>query len=259
MEDEHIRFSDKQRKLEAVTNAGLWTACDEEFDLGDLRYKLPKDGEDCRRGFVVFALVQRVDHDHCRNGGFNKGLYNQPVHLAIQGLVGDFWIGPHEWDEDGSKFGICACELNGDGGKDQLEVAPVLEVSGTEKGGAEPSVCECSLRDCLRYGAFSRPCESIQPVDRGLVKVACLKLDLVQNCSLASPLEATVTIAMPVLGLFCASETVDDGCFNCGKSLRTALIKHDRTENELTWVLSRKVISSVRHTRGPGLTIHLKP
>ena len=108
-----------------------------------------------------------------------------------------------------------------DGGEDQLEVASVLEVSGAEERGAEPRVCERPLRDRLRDGAFSRPCESIQPVDWGLVKVACPKLDLVQNCS-ASPLEATVTIAVPILGLLCASETVDDSCFSCGRSLKAS-------------------------------------
>jgi hypothetical protein len=66
------------------------------------------------------AFVQRVDHDHGRDGGFHEGLDYQVVHLAIQGLVGDSWIRPHQRDEDRSKFSIRACKLDSEGGKDKL-------------------------------------------------------------------------------------------------------------------------------------------
>ena len=35
----------------------------------------------------------------------------------------------HQRDKGRSKLGVSACELDGKGGEDELEVAPVLEVS----------------------------------------------------------------------------------------------------------------------------------
>ena len=102
----------------------------------------------------------------------------------------DSWIRLHQGDEDRSKFGVPPCELGSYGGEDELEVPPVLKVSRTEEGGTKLSVRECPLRDCLSDGALPRPCEPIQPVDRGLVKVACPEFDLVQNGS-TGPLETT--------------------------------------------------------------------
>ena len=75
--------------------------------------------------------------------------------------MGDFWVRLHQRDEDRSKLGISPCELSSNGGENELEVPPVLEVSRTEEGSAKSSVCERPLRDCLSDGALPRPCEAI--------------------------------------------------------------------------------------------------
>jgi hypothetical protein len=204
VEDKHVRCFGQQREPEAFSDAWLRTTGDEELDLWDLGHELPKDGQDCRSGFVVLALVQRVDDDHGRNGGFDEGLNYQLVHLTIQGLVDDSWIRLDQLYEDRSIFGVFPCELDSQGGEDEVEVAPVLEVSRAEEGGTEPSVCERPLRDGLRDGGLPRSSEPIQPVDRGLVKVARPEFDLVQNGP-ASSLETTITVAMSILGLLCRS------------------------------------------------------
>ena len=94
-----------------------------------------------------------------------------------------------------------------------MEVAPVLEVSRAEEGGAEPSVCKHPLCDCLCDGALSRPSETIQPINRGLLEVASPEFNFVQNRS-AGTFEATIAISMSILGLFRTSEIVDDSCFS---------------------------------------------
>ena len=63
------------------------------------------------------------------------------------------------------------CELDGQGGEDEVEVAPVLEVSRTEERGTELSFYEQPLRDRLRDRALSCPCQSVEPVDGGLAEV----------------------------------------------------------------------------------------
>ena len=93
--------------------------------------------------------------------------------------MGDCGIGPGQRDEDGLKFGVCACELNGKGGEDGLEVAPILKISGTEERSAEPSVCECPFRNRLRYGGFSCPSRPVQPVDSGFVGALCPEFNFV--------------------------------------------------------------------------------
>ena len=101
-----------------------------------------------------------------------------------------------------------------------MEVPPVLKVSRAEERGPETSVCEYPLRDRLRYRGLSRSSEPIQPVDRGLIKIAGPKFDLVQN-SAASPLETAGTVAMSILGLSGITEIIEDNRFGChGDRLR---------------------------------------
>ena len=88
----------------------------------------------------------------------------------------------------------------------------ILKVSRAEEGGPEPSFCENPLRDRLRDRGLPRPSESIQPVDRRLVKVARPEFDLIQNVA-AGPLEATVAVAMSIFGLLRTMDIVEDNCF----------------------------------------------
>ena len=98
-----------------------------------------------------------------------------------------------------------------------MKVAPVLEISGTEEGSTELSVREHPLGDCLSDGGFPRSGESIEPVDRRFVEVACPKFDLVQDGP-ASPLEATITVAVSVLDLFGVGGVVEDTRLGCRKN-----------------------------------------
>ena len=98
----------------------------------------------------------------------------------------NFWIRLHERDEDRSEFGVPPCELDGQGGEYEVEVAPVLKVSRAEERGPEASVCECPLGDRLRDGALPRSGESVQPVDGWLLEVPCPVPNLVQNGSTSS-------------------------------------------------------------------------
>ena len=99
-----------------------------------------------------------------------------------------------------------------------MKVAPVLEISGAEEGSTELSVREHPLGDRLSDGSLPCTSESIEPVDRGFVEVACPKLDLVQDGP-ASPLETTITVAVSVLGLFGVAGVVEDTRFGCRKNL----------------------------------------
>jgi hypothetical protein len=79
------------------------------------------------------------------------------VHLVIQGLAGEPWIGPDQRNEERSEFGVLARELNSDGGKDEAEVPPVVKVPRTEERGTEPSVRERSFRNRLRNRGLPVP------------------------------------------------------------------------------------------------------
>ena len=87
--------------------------------------------------------------------------------------MGNCGVGLGQRDEGGSEFGVCTCKLDCEGGEDELEVAPVLKVSGAEERSTEPSVRECPFSDCLRDGSLSCPSQPVQPIDRGFVGVAC--------------------------------------------------------------------------------------
>jgi len=83
VEEEYLRDFRQWRKTEPFSHAGLWTSGDKELDLRDLGYEFPKDSQDLRGGLPVFALVQSVDHDHGRDGGFPEWLYDQLIHLVV--------------------------------------------------------------------------------------------------------------------------------------------------------------------------------
>jgi hypothetical protein len=106
-----------------------------------------EDRKDGRR-FPVSPFTRRAGNDHNRNGGFQEGLNYQLVHLAAQRLVGDFWIWLHHPEKYRSTFGIRPYELDYESGEDELEIAPILEVSGAE-GGVEQILCEHFLHGRL--------------------------------------------------------------------------------------------------------------
>ena len=241
MEDEHIRRFHQEREPETLSNARLRATSDEEFDVGNLRHKLPKDGQDRRSGFFVLAFVQGVDHDDSRNGGFRQGLDDQLLHLTVEGLVDDFWIGLDQLDEDRSKLGVSSGELDSQGWEDGLEGPPVLEVSGAEEGCTQPPIRERPLRDRLCNSALPRPGETVQPVDRGLVEVAGPEFDFVQNCC-ARSFETTIPVAMSILGLLCAPKIIEDSGLGCRGVFSDDRDRNTRTHDILTWVLEGEVI-----------------
>ena len=70
-----------------------------------------------------------------------------------------------------SKVGVFVCELESKGGKYKVEVAAVLEVSGTKEGGSQETISEDTLGDSLSDRRLPRPGEPIEPEDGGLVEI----------------------------------------------------------------------------------------
>ena len=87
----------------------------------------------------------------------------------------------HQRNEDRSKFGVRASELNRKGREDEAEVAPIREVPGAEEGRPKFSVRENPLRNRLGDGGLPCSRQPVQPVDGRLVEVPRPALDPVQN------------------------------------------------------------------------------
>ena len=136
------------------------------------------------------------------------------MNLVAQGLMSSPWVGLDQRDKERSKLGVLARELGSEGGKDEMEVAPILKISRAEEGGSKVSIRERPLRNRLRNSGLPRSGQPAQPVDRGLAEVPRPEIDLVQN-SPASPLQTTSTIVMPKVGTFCMAKTLEDCCFVC--------------------------------------------
>jgi len=128
--------------------------------------------------------------------------------------VGDSWIRSNQWDEGRSKLRVLGRELDGEGGKDEMEAAPVQVVSRTEEGGTKLSGCEHPLRDRLRDGGLPRPSQPVQSVDGRLVEIHCPEFDFVQDGSSGS-LQTTFTVAMSIFGRLRTAEIVEGGCLSC--------------------------------------------
>ena len=123
--------------------------------------------------------------------------------------MGNPWIGPDKRDKERSEIGVLSRKLDGEGGEDQVEVAPVLEIPGAEEGGTELSTRERPLRNCLCDGCLPRSGQPIQPVDGRFVEVPSPVFNGIQN-SPARPLEAPVAVTMSILGPLCTAEVVED-------------------------------------------------
>ena len=92
-----------------------------------------------------------------------------------------------------SKVGVFVCQLESEGGKYELQVAPVLEVSRTKEGRSEESISKHTFGDCLSDRRLPRPGEPIEPEDRGLVEIFSPRLDLVQDSLPCAPETASAT------------------------------------------------------------------
>ena len=108
---------------------------------------------------------------------------------------------------------MLACELNGEGGEDKLEIAPVLEVSGAEERSPEPPIGRQPLCDRLRDSGLSRSGQSVQPVDRRLVEVTRPEFNLVENCG-TGILKTSISVTMAMLSLMRIADTVEGRCFS---------------------------------------------
>jgi len=109
---------------------------------------------------------------------------------------------------------VPARELDGEGGKDEAEVAAVLEVSRTEEGGTKLTGCECPLRDRLGDGALPRSGQPVQPVDARFVKIPCPEFDFVQDGSTGS-FQTTIVVAMSIFSRLRTAEIIEGGRFSC--------------------------------------------
>ena len=63
------------------------------------------------------------------------------------------------------------CELESNGRKYEVEVAAILEVSGTEKGCSQEAIGKDTLSDGLSDGRLPCPSEAVQPEDGRCVEV----------------------------------------------------------------------------------------
>ena len=91
-----------------------------------------------------------------------------------------------------------------------MEVAAVLEVSGTKEGRSQETISEDTLGGGLSNRRFPRPGEPVQPEDGGLVEVLSPRLYLAQD-SLARAPEATSAISMLISSPTSTAATVQHG------------------------------------------------
>ena len=119
----------------------------------------------------------------------------------------NIWIRLKEGDESGSEFWEFVSQLEGEGGEDEVQVAAVLEVAGTEERRSELTVSKDPLADCLGDRGLAGPGEPVQPEDGRLIEVFGPCLDLVQH-SLSCPSETTAAITMTMLRSLCAAAAV---------------------------------------------------
>lgn len=137
---------------ESLLNAWFRATGYEKFRLRGFRHELSKDRQDRLAGSSSKAsMVIMVEMPDSLIGRT----------IVAQGVIDDSWIRLCQRNKMRSKFGVLARELDGEGRKDDLEVAPALKTEGATK----LLICECPFCNRLCGGCF--PCSG-QPVQRFL-------------------------------------------------------------------------------------------
>ena len=67
--------------MESRTDAGFWTASDEELDMGDLVYIAGGHGEGGGGGFFILALIEGINDNKCWSVGSFEWANNKRLHL----------------------------------------------------------------------------------------------------------------------------------------------------------------------------------
>ena len=121
-------------------------------------------------------------------------------------------IGSKERDKVGPEALVRLCKLECECGKDEAEVASVLDTPRTEERRSEEAIGENPFCDRLRDSRFSRPSQSIEPEHGRPVQTPRPTFDLVQH-ALPRSLQATVPIPVLIPGPMSATATIEHGPF----------------------------------------------
>ena len=95
---------------------------------------------------------------------------------------------------------IFAGELEGEGWEDHLEVAAVLEVSGTEEAGSKLSALKGCLGERLGDGGFSGASQTVEPEDT-LASFVCEPMVDVLEDPLPRSLQTRLSVPAEVPGV----------------------------------------------------------
>ena len=152
MEPEHFRDALQQVEPEPGAELRFWTARNEELDLWDLIYVSGKDRKNGGGGFFISAFVEGVDDDESRNAGSFEWANDDFLKLGTEGFLSDLRVGPQDRKQLLSEFRVPVGELEGEGGEDVLDIAPVLKISRAEETRTELPIREAILGECLGNG-----------------------------------------------------------------------------------------------------------
>ena len=126
----------------------------------------------------------------------------------------DIRIRLEEGDEDRSKLRVSVSELEGEGGKDVVEVPAVCEIARAEEGRSQSPVGKDVLGDGLGDRGLAGPSEPVQPVDGGHFEVFGPRFYLIQDSPPGS-FEAAQATTVSELGPFGTTAAVQHRQFSC--------------------------------------------
>jgi len=90
---------------------------------------------------------------------------------------------------------MAVSELEGEGGENGPEIAPVVEISRTEEARSELPICEAHLRKCLGDSRLPSPGEAVEPEHMFILFVIQPALKLEEDVS-----PGTLHASLPIPG-----------------------------------------------------------
>ena len=143
------------------------------------------------------AFVEGIDDNECPRSRRPEWANDELLHLRAKGFFSDVGVCRQDQKQPLPEQLIAMSELEGEGGEDGAEVAPVIEIARTKKARSELPVREARLGKRLGDGGFPGSGEAVKPEHAFVFVIIQPAFDLEEDIS-SSPLHASLSIPTQV-------------------------------------------------------------
>jgi len=104
-----------------------------------------EDREKCRYRLLVSTLIKGINDDEGWSLHSMEWANNKFLHLRVKGFSSNIRACHQDWEQSLSEIMVLMSNLEGWGGQDGLEVAPILKIPWKKKACSKFPICKAHL------------------------------------------------------------------------------------------------------------------